>query len=397
MRKYKLVAVAAFALLVLSVQAEVTVSNLVVAQRPGTKLVDIGYDMSGTTTNIVRVSLVVSNGASEVSAVSLTGDVGFDVPVSEDKSIVWDGGADWDGSFSSNMVFMVRVDDEFPLGMVLIHGGNNSGTNPLAAGESYNSYYPENYSLSVSTFYMDIYEVTNDEMVRVMQWAYDSGKLVVSSTSVKNAEGNQQELLDLDNSYCRITWSGTVFGMKSLKGSGYPCVEVTWYGSAAYCNYRSEIDGRTPCYNLTEWSCDFTANGYRLSTNDEWEYAARGGLSGKRFPWGDTINHDNANYSANGSVYSYDTSPYTNYTYHPDYDDNGWPYTSPVGTFAANGYGLYNMAGNVWEWCNDASGSDRYIRGGGWRGGACYLRCGYLYWNNPHGSPGNVGFRAVRR
>jgi len=260
--------------------------------------------------------------------------------------------------------------------MVPIPGGTNSGTNPLAEGESYREWYPATYSLTVDTFYMDKYEVTNDEMVRVMQWAYDNGNISASSIGVTNLMNDQQELLDLDATECRITWDGASFGMKSTKGSGYPCVEVSWYGSVAYCNYRSEMDERTPCYNLSDWSCNFSANGYRLPTKDEWEYAARGGLSGKRFPWGDTVNHNNANYRANGSVYSYDTSPYTIYTFHPDYDEGGEPYTSPVGDFAANGYGLHDMAGNVWEWCNGASVFGRYISGGGWAGYAEGLRCG---------------------
>jgi len=271
-----------------------------------------------------------------------------------------------------------------PLGMARIPGGTNSGTDSDFGG----------YSLTVSTFYMDTTEVMNDEMVDVMQWAYNRGKLIVSSSSVRNSEGNSQELLDLDDADCRITWNGSRFGMKAAKGSGYPCVEVSWYGAAAYCNYRSEKEGRTACYDLSDWSCDYTANGYRLPTADEWEYAARGGLRGKRFPWGDTIQHTRANYySSNG--YSYDTS--TTRGYHPGYDDGGYPYTSPVGEFAANGYGLYDMAGNVWEWCDTTSGSSRHVRGGGWGSTASYLRCGHSDWRTPTGTSGLIGFRAVCR
>ena len=276
-----------------------------------------------------------------------------------------------------------------PPGMVRIPGGTNSGNDPDFGA----------YSLTVSTFYMDATEVTNDEMARVMQWAYNHGKLTVSSSSVRNAQGNQQELLDLDDSDCRITWSGSSFGMKSAKGRGYPCVEITWYGSVAYCNYRSEMDGRTPCYNLSTWSCNFSANGYRLPTNDEWVYAARGGLSGKRFPWGDTITHSRANYysywSSGVPYYPYDLNATSGY--HPDYKDGGYPYTSSVGDFAANGYGLYDMAGNVWEWCNDASGSSRYIRGGSWYDHAYGLRCGRESWNDPDLSLHYIGFRAACR
>lgn len=280
-----------------------------------------------------------------------------------------------------------------PAGMVAIPGGTNSGTNPLGDGESYESWYPEMYFLTVESFYMDKYEVTNDQMVEVMQWAYDSGKLIVSSAGVTNSEGNQQELLDLDFFFCRITWDGSTFGMKSTKGSGYPCVEVTWYGAAAYCNYRSEKEGKTPCYDLSDWSCDFDVNGYRLPTSDEWQYAARGGLTGKRFPWGDTITHSEANYYSSISD-SYDTSPTREH--HPDYNYGG-PYTSPGGSFSANGYGLYDMGGNVSDWCNTGSEFRRRLSGGGWGGGASSARCGYEGMSAPDESDPDTGLRAVSR
>ncbi len=163
------------------------------------------------------------------------------------------------------------------------------------------------------------------------------------------------------------------------------------------------MEGRPPAYRVggavyrtgqSDPTVDLDGNGYRLPTTTEWEYAARGGLHGKRFPWGDTISHAKANYYGYTGFYSYDLSS----GYHPRYNDGTYLYTAPVASFAANRYGLYDMAGNVWEWTTTASGSDRNIRGGSWYNRGGYCQCGAGSWygaGNAVNDPG--GFRAVRR
>jgi formylglycine-generating enzyme required for sulfatase activity len=251
--------------------------------------------------------------------------------------------------------------------MVPIPGGTNSVNDPDFGA----------HSLTVSTFYMDKTEITKAQWDTVYHWAVAHGYIF------SNRGGG--------------------------KASNHPVQWINWFDCVKWCNARSQMAGMTPCYTVSGstykvgWStpdCNFSASGYRLPTNAEWEYAARGGYSSRRFPWGDEINHDHANYEANGSVYSYDTSPYTTYTYHPSYDSGGFPYTSPVGSFSSNGYGLYDMSGNVSEWCWDASGSSgsyRNFRGGGWGNSSSLARCGNWSYNFPDAESYNIGFRCVCR
>lgn len=278
-------------------------------------------------------------------------------------------------------------------GMVLVPAGTFQMGDTFGEGSS--DELPV-HTVTVSDFYMDRTEVTKALWDEVYMWALANG-------------------YSFDNS-------------GSGKAANHPVHTVNWYDVVKWCNARSEKEGRVPAYYTSsaqtmvyrtgqvrvqnswmKWN-----EGYRLPTEAEWEKAARGNLSGKRFPWGDDITHSRANYSSSPS-YTYDVSPTRGY--HPTFNDGIAPYTSPVGSFAPNAYGLYDMAGNIWELCWDwydssyynsshtsdprgsTSGSRILFRGGGWDGLVAYCRTAFRsdYWpaigsgNYGHGG----GFRSV--
>ena len=235
------------------------------------------------------------------------------------------------------------------------------------------------HTVPVSTVYLDRYEVTKALWAEVHTWA------VAHGYSFDNPGGGA--------------------------GASRPVYAVSWYDVVKWCNARSEKEGLVPCYYMSaahatvyrtgrvdianSW-VEWAANGYRLPTEAEWEKAARGERLGNRYPWGDTVDGTHANYENSGDPW-----------------DNG---STPVGTYAPNGYGLYDMAGNMWEWCWDwydpgwyaraeasaadphgpLSGSGRVVRGGCWYRPPVRMRCAHRYQLAPNDSGGDFGFRCAR-
>jgi formylglycine-generating enzyme len=397
-----------------SVQAAPPVVTQVTAvQIAGTHQVEIRYVLSDPDGNDCRVWVEVSDddGATwSVPASGFSGDVGVGVRPGTGKRIVWNAGADMPGR-AGYFRFRVSADNApVPTGMAFIPAGEFLMGDSFDEGDS--DEHPV-HAVYVNAFFMDRHEVTNQQYARALNWALAQGNLITVTNGVvyKPNSGTTFPFCDTTTSSqnSRITWNGASFGIVAGR-EDHPMVQVSWYGAAAYANWRSAMEARTPSYDTSTWACDLSASGYRLPTEAEWEKAARGGASGRRFPWSDTdtIQHARANYDSL-SIYAYDTSPTRGY--HPTVYNGVSPYTSPVGYFAPNGYGLYDMAGNVWEWCNDwnasnyyvsspyanprgpVSGISRVLRGGSWFNSAPFVRCASRHYLWPDLRDYGSGFR----
>jgi formylglycine-generating enzyme required for sulfatase activity len=231
-----------------------------------------------------------------------------------------------------------------------------------------------------------------------------AGRFAMGSTSGKEDEAPVREIaIDafLMDRY-EVTQAAYA-GFEDINGSHFqapdlPVEMVRWDDAALYCNWRSKEEGLDPCYDEKTFACNFAANGYRLPTEAEWEYACRAGTT--------------ADYS-----FGPDSRELAQYAW---FADNADKQTHPVGQKKPNAWGLYDMYGNVAEWCNDVYAKDAYqegpaenprgpkdgprrvLRGGAWNSRADDCRSAARAGQTPGSEDAcfhrdMIGFRCVRR
>jgi formylglycine-generating enzyme required for sulfatase activity len=227
-----------------------------------------------------------------------------------------------------------------PSGFVLVSGGSLPSSSGLGA-------------VSVSTFYIGKTEVTWSEWKAVRAWAVANGYSDLANIGTGDSEKN-------------------------------PVTDANWYDVVKWCNARSQKEGKTPVYTVKGAvyksgvslpEVNTLANGYRLPSEREWEFAARGGTQTKGYPYSGSQNLNTVGW----------------------YGDNSGNLIHEVATKSANELGISDMSGNVWEWCSTGwqSALDRVIRGGDWatNPGNCTVDNRYSY--SPLVRDYSVGFRVV--
>ncbi|HEV8283078.1 MAG TPA: formylglycine-generating enzyme family protein [Chitinophagaceae bacterium] len=262
---------------------------------------------------------------------------------------------------------------------------------------------PETILIQSATFQMGSNDGDSDERP-IHTTIFDSfflGKYEVTNTQFcqfLNEKGNQSkdgtEWIKLDGAWnsekCRIVENGKLFSVAS-GFDNYPVIFISWDAAVAYCF----------------WLSDKTGKAYRLPTEAEWEFAAGNGTKHTKYSWGNS--EPSANKGGNVADESLKTI-LPKWDIFSGYND-GFVLNAPVGSFAANDFGLYDMTGNVWEWCSDwygeynvsndvnpvgvLNGTKKVIRGGGWLGSPDASRVADRYSDTPDHRGHSMGFRVA--
>jgi formylglycine-generating enzyme required for sulfatase activity len=287
-----------------------------------------------------------------VPAKTFTGEYGFNIQPGINKHIMWDAGKDFPEQFGTKYRVKLTASDLNLNKLITV----KADTFSMGDNDSWPEEEPQ-HIVALNEFGIAPYAVTNAEY----KIFCDMTNRSYPHEGIVN-EPPQGYFLNYPNN---------------------PVVGVSWFDAVRYCNWLSKHNAYSACYDTTNWSFDPAKNGYHLPTEAQWERSARGNLAKKLYPWGDDHPPGNrCNYlNYDGNL----TSIMPNFS-------NGRG-TLPVGQFPQNGLGLFDMAGNVSEWCNDwyranyygqspaenpygpTSGDGRVVRGGSWNSTSLFMRC----------------------
>jgi formylglycine-generating enzyme required for sulfatase activity len=382
--------------------ADLLVYQVQAAQLPGTALVDVWYKLHTVDGEPVTVSLFLStDGGASYShlCTTVTGDVGDGVLPGSGKHIVWNAGTDFPDFSNTTCRLRVTARDS-EADFVNVAPGTFMMGSPTTEPGRWDDETQHQVTLTHG-IYVQTTEVTNQQYMELAQWAYDHGYVTTDGTWLyDNLDGSTLGLKTLGAWNEEMTFSGGVF---SCINPTHPVKYVGWYGAVAYCDWLSLQQGLPRAYSHSTWQCNggnpYTATGYRLPTEAEWEYACRAGTQ-TPFNTGSCL--------AAGTEANFEgLFPYAGCQGGPPAYS-----TVPVGSYPANAFGLYDMHGNEWEWCNDwygayggtvtdpvgpGAGSYRVFRGGYWGcQSALWCRSANRKYDYAKFWASFIGFRPVR-
>jgi uncharacterized repeat protein (TIGR02543 family) len=397
----------------------------------GTNYVGTGTTQAPEATESYTVTFE-TNGGSEVAAQTVEGGKTATEPAAPSKNDLNFGGWYTDSALTSAFSFSTAITSNITLyarwisasvptfevtfetnggsavaAQSITEGGTaTEPTAPTKTGRTLQGWFLEN-TLTATKF--DFTTAITADTTLYARWWYSEVFIEGRNITIGNIVAEDHEVTQGEyETYCTYGSNSpdAAFGV----GANYPAYYVSWYDALVYCNKRSMAEGLAPCYTIggstdpTSWgavptsnnatwdaaTCDFTAPGYRLPTEAEWEWLARGGDKTK-YAW-------SCEYSGSDTI-----------------DDVAWYTTNSskaheVKQKTANSKGLYDMSGNVWEWCWDRygtitattpaagadSGSDRVLRGGSWLNVASICAVSYRGDDYPYLRNERCGFRVVR-